>query len=69
MKQFEKSVKNSHILNMAASSSWFLDEDEFEYFEERAGILEYEAGLLRKDAERIAMELVIKRRQVYTLAE
>ena len=68
MKQVNRVTKNGQIFNLAASSSRFLDEEEFEYFEERAGILEYEAGLPQADAERIAMELVIKRRQVYTLA-
>lgn len=36
--------------------------DEFEYFTERAGIFEHDAGMLRIDAERMAMELVISRR-------
>ena len=34
-----------------------LDVDAREYFEERAGIAEFEAGLSRADAEQFAMEL------------
>jgi hypothetical protein len=34
-----------------------LDIDAREYFEERAGIAEFEAGMSRSDAEQFAMEL------------
>ena len=34
-----------------------LDIDASEYFEERAGIAEFEAGMSRADAEQFAMEL------------
>ena len=34
-----------------------LDSDAREYFEERAGIAEFEAGMSRADAEQFAMEL------------
>ncbi|MFO1314051.1 MAG: hypothetical protein U1F58_00475 [Burkholderiales bacterium] len=36
-------------------------EDEQEYFEERAGILEYEAGLPREEAERLARKETLAR--------
>ena len=34
-----------------------LDENMLEFFEERAGIAEFEAGMSRADAEQFAMEL------------
>ena len=45
----------------------FLNEDEQEYFEERAAILEYEAGLERARAEKEAWRLMLQRRAVYTM--
>jgi hypothetical protein len=36
-----------------------LDIDAREYFEERAGIAEFEAGMSRADAEQFAMELTL----------
>lgn len=39
-----------------------LTEDEREAFEERAAILEYDAGMTRDQAERLALEAVIRRR-------
>lgn len=39
-----------------------LTEDEHEAFEERAAILEYDAGMSREQAERQALEAVIRRR-------
>ena len=40
-----------------------LSEDEFEFYEERAAIIEYDGGLQREDAERMALDEVISRRQ------
>lgn len=34
-----------------------MSEAELEWIEERAAILQYEAGMLRKDAERLAQEM------------
>ncbi len=45
----------------------FLNEDEQEYFEERAAILEYEAGLERTRAEEEAWRMMLQRRAVYTM--
>ncbi|HGY55434.1 MAG TPA: hypothetical protein ENK44_07030 [Caldithrix abyssi] len=45
----------------------FLNEDEQEYFEERAAILEFEAGLERARAEEEAWRLMMQRRAVYTM--
>ncbi len=39
-----------------------LTEDEQEAYEERAAILEYDAGMTRPEAERMALEAVIRRR-------
>jgi hypothetical protein len=38
----------------------FTDPSHHEWFEERAAILEFDAGYSRADAERIAMELTIE---------
>jgi len=35
-------------------------EDQREAYEERAGILEYCAGMTREEAERVAMEMVLR---------
>jgi hypothetical protein len=40
-----------------------MNEDEREYFEERAAILEYEAGFPRQEAERRARQMMRERRQ------
>ena len=51
--------KSSHPKPLSAEVNQFvesLDDDAREYFEERAGIAEYEAGLTREEAERFAME-------------
>jgi hypothetical protein len=42
-----------------------LDIDAREYFEERAGIAEFEAGMSRADAERFAMELMRAETVIY----
>ncbi len=42
--------------------------DEAEWLEERAGILEFDAGLVRAEAERVANELLAAVRQRSTLA-
>ena len=39
-----------------------MTEDEKEYYNERAAILEYEAGYTREEAERIARNMMIERR-------
>ena len=45
-----------------------LNEDEREYFEERAAIMEFDGGLERRQAEQEAWRLVLKRRIAYNLA-
>jgi len=46
----------------------FLNMDEHEYFEERAAIMEYDGGLNREEAERLALECLEKRRGFLRLA-
>jgi hypothetical protein len=41
----------------------FIDDNEEEYFEERAGIAEFDAGMTREQAEKFAWQLVLKRRE------
>lgn len=45
--------------------TWALSEDELEEFDERAGILEFDAGLTREEAEREALELMHSRERDY----
>lgn len=40
-----------------------LTEDEQEAFEERAGIAEFDGGLAREEAEALALEAIIRRRE------
>lgn len=40
-----------------------LTEDELEAYEERAAILEYDAGMTRPEAERMSLEAIIRRRE------
>ncbi len=42
------------------AESLFISEAEREHFEERAAIMEYEAGLPREEAEKRALESVIR---------
>lgn len=41
----------------------FTDDNEREYFEERAGIAQFDAHMTREQAERFAWQLVLKRRE------
>jgi len=46
----------------------FFDEDELEYFEERAAIMEFDGGMNRDKAESKAWQLVVCRREAYNKA-
>ena len=46
----------------------FMDEAEYDYFEERAAIMEFEAKLNRVVAERIAYQNLIQNRNIYSQA-
>ena len=37
-----------------------MNDDQREAYEERAGILQFEAGMTREDSERVAMEMVLR---------
>ena len=37
-----------------------MTDDQREAYEERAGILQFEAGMTREEAERVAMEMVLR---------
>ena len=38
-----------------------MTDDQREEYEERAGILEYEAGMTREEAERVAMAMIVEK--------
>lgn len=38
-----------------------MSDDQREEYEERAGILEYEAGMTREEAERVAMAMIVEK--------
>ena len=60
-------MENS-IVFQSERETVFLSVSEHEHFEERAAIMEYEAGLNREDAERMAMQKIIKGREKFKRA-
>ena len=50
------------IATEPVADALFFSESEQEAFEERAAIMEYEAGLCREEAEQAALELMLKSR-------
>lgn len=44
---------------------FFISNDEWEYWQERAAIMEYEGGLSRKQAEKSAYECLLQQRDRY----
>ncbi len=52
-------MQSKRIKEDSFTESLFFSDSEREHFEERAAILEYEAGMERKEAERRALESVI----------
>ena len=46
----------------------FMDEKEYEYFEERTAIMEYEGGIGREEAEQLAYDRILYNRKVYSRA-
>ena len=61
-------IFNSARQNKYEESFVFMDEFEFEMFEERAAIMEYEGGLSRKEAEIGAYKMINRRRKLYAQA-
>ena len=53
----DRAVIKQHITSLIEAL-----ESEAEWFEERAGILEYDAGMTRADAEAMAAELLLRAR-------
>ena len=58
-------MNNDAIYFYPISESTFITLDEKENFEERAAIIEYEAGLSRLEAEKHAFECIVKRRKKF----
>lgn len=46
----------------------FANDSEWEFFEERAAIFEYEAGYSKKEAEHLAYQRVLNRRELFARA-
>jgi hypothetical protein len=46
----------------------FANDGEWEFFEERAAIFEYEAGFSKKEAEQLAYQRVLNRRELFARA-
>ncbi len=60
-----KDVEVSNIKeNTTIIPNRFKNMDEYEFFEERAAIAQYDAGLTKEEAEQLAWERVIVKRQV-----
>lgn len=58
------SVKREHY----QESYVFMNEEEYEFFEERAAIMEFESRLPRKEAERLAYQRIVQNRSIYSYA-
>ena len=69
-------INNNNILSVTESNSdrqyqesfVFMDEKEYEYFEERTAIMEYEGGLKKELAERLVYEGILQNRKMYSQA-
>ena len=46
----------------------FMNEAEYEFFEERAAIMEFESGLTCEEAERLAYQRIVQNREFYAQA-
>ena len=68
------SIDNKTIIHDSGAQSnyqesfVFMDEAEYELFEERAAIIQYEGKLSRNDAEYLAYQRVLQYRKVYAQA-
>ena len=58
-------MNNEAIYFHPTSESTFITLDEKENFEERAAIMEYEAGLSRLEAEKDAFKCIVNRRKKF----
>lgn len=55
-------------LNSYKESFVFMDESEYEFFEERAAIMEFNGDLNREKAEWLAYQRILQNREVYARA-
>ncbi|MBN1406915.1 MAG: hypothetical protein JW956_03960 [Calditrichaceae bacterium] len=62
------SVFESHPERQYRESYVFMNEAEYEYFEERTAIMEYEGGLKKEVAERLVYEGILQNRKIYSQA-
>jgi len=61
-------VQEKNQADYEEPSSSFANDSEWEFFEERAAIFEYEAGFSKKEAEQLAYQRVLNRREVFARA-
>jgi hypothetical protein len=61
-------IRDSNTANRYEESFVFMNEGEYEFFEERAAIMEFEGQLKRENAEQLAYQKVLKNRKIYAQA-
>ncbi|MEJ2053683.1 MAG: hypothetical protein P8X42_07160 [Calditrichaceae bacterium] len=62
------SISDKAVQENYYESFVFMDESEYEFFEERAAIIEFESNMDRKTAERLAYDRIIRMRDIYARA-
>jgi hypothetical protein len=61
-------IRDSNTANRYEESFVFMNEGEYEFFEERAAIMEFEGQLKRENAEQLAYQKILKNRKIYAQA-
>ncbi len=61
-------VRESTDRKQYMESFVFMDEAEYEFFEERAAIMEFEGQLKRENAEQLAYQKILQNRKIYARA-
>jgi len=59
---------DSIVPNQYRESFVFMDESEYEFFEERAAIMEFDGKLTRDEAEQLAYRKIVQSRKLYSQA-
>ena len=61
-------IRDSNTANRYEESFVFMNEGEYEFYEERAAIMEFEGQLKRENAEQLAYQKILKNRKIYAQA-
>ena len=61
-------IRDSNTANHYEKSFVFMNESEYEFFEERAAIMEFEGQLKRENAEQLAYKKILQNRKIYPQA-